>query len=323
MHTSTRLRTADFQYRTLEAGKTLRRISRRSSRLSPPGPGWRCSPGVAEGILYTGYTLLALTTPSTMLTGGGTDFSTIRSTSLCWATLRRLPTRIVDETWAIWRLAGFQLDPGSEYGDGMLEKAFALQINRLFWPKDSYPRQGPVSASYMRRDDAFRLKAVHFYQASTMEIRAAHIENVMQYSRTSADGQGEPQPDGNTGAGAIRMCSDSPGGSEYFLAMMNPCFVRRNGINCGRGAQFRSVSLALMDSSVLMLLFVSLPKSLRLLGRIGWTGRRSIAESNCFYYGTPFYRSSLVKNGTSHGQKQRFVENAAPALPGYGTALTS
>lgn len=42
---------------------------------------------------------------------------------------------------------------------------------------------------------------------------------------------------------------------------------------------------------------------------------------NCFYYGTPFYRSSLVKNGSSYGQKQALCRECGTSVClRYGTA---
>src|ERR1043166_8349980 len=42
---------------------------------------------------------------------------------------------------------------------------------------------------------------------------------------------------------------------------------------------------------------------------------------NCFFYGTPFYLSSLVKNGTSHGQKQALCRECGTSVSlRYGTA---
>lgn len=44
---------------------------------------------------------------------------------------------------------------------------------------------------------------------------------------------------------------------------------------------------------------------------------------NCFYYGTPFYRSSLVKNGSSHGQKQALCRECGTSVSlRYGTAYS-
>lgn len=41
----------------------------------------------------------------------------------------------------------------------------------------------------------------------------------------------------------------------------------------------------------------------------------------CFYYGTPFYHSSLVKNGSSHGQKQALCRECGTSVSlRYGTA---
>ena len=40
----------------------------------------------------------------------------------------------------------------------------------------------------------------------------------------------------------------------------------------------------------------------------------------CWYYGTPFYRSRLVKNGTSPGQKQALCRDDSMARS-YGGSI--
>lgn len=236
MHTSTKLRSADFQYRRLEASGSV------PSDFQSLFPGYHAqdrigvvSLRVEEGVLYTGYTLLALTTAfyDVLRARGTAFFDYPQHFALFDSDTVTLPARLVGETWGnldVWPDSNWLTAPGTV--PGMLRKVFDLQINRLFWPEGFLPDsvETPLPA-YMRAMMRSRLKAVYFYatEAPTMEIRAAApVEAVMQYSLSRLPDVPQQAAHRAQGAGAeshpyLQRLRQVSGGD--FLARMDACFA--------------------------------------------------------------------------------------------------
>jgi len=134
------------------------------------------SPCLADGIRYTGYALLALTTAFyDLLRARAVDFFDyphhFAFLDINHAGVRTHAGRLVLDHAAIgspW--GGLDVWPGSNWivgpgsASGMLKKVFDWQISCLFWPEDLCTGSDePRFPSYIRRLLSTQLKTVYYY----------------------------------------------------------------------------------------------------------------------------------------------------------------
>ena len=189
MHTSKALESSHFEYWRIEPGTNI------CINFSVFCPDYHeqdrvavVSPRLEDGILHTGYALLALTTAFyDVQRARSSDFFTYPQH---FAVIAADPEGVatgagpldLDETsmGAAWS----QLDvwPASNWitASGMpaemLQVVFDFQINRLFWPQDFKAKQSVgLLPDYARKILKARLKSVCYYHTSspTVEIWAA------------------------------------------------------------------------------------------------------------------------------------------------------
>jgi hypothetical protein len=184
MHTSTILRSTDFRYWSLAGEERL------SADFGTFCVGYHAldrvgvvSPCLEDGIRYTGYALLALTTAFyDRLRVRAVDFFDyphhFAFLDINHAGVRTHAGRLLLEhatlgsPWgglAVWPDSNWIGGLGS--AAGMLKKVFDWQISRLFWPEDL--RMGadePRFPFYIRRLLSTRLKTVYYYNTLTPTI---------------------------------------------------------------------------------------------------------------------------------------------------------
>jgi hypothetical protein len=199
MHTSRELSSTDFQYGCLEES-TLRQAG-----FAAFCPDYQVrdrvgivSPYLEDGILHTGYALLALTTAfyDRLRAQSDTFFDYPHHFAFLDATAAgvalhdqrlALPLEALGSPWGgldVWPDSNWILTAGDV--TGMLKKVFDWQISRLFWPNGFVSArtadQLPVHVWRLLRT---RLQTVYYYNTPhpTHEIRATQIvETIVQRS---------------------------------------------------------------------------------------------------------------------------------------------
>jgi hypothetical protein len=199
MHTSKVLKSSDFQYWRLDIDKPVKvefnAFCPNYHELDRVGV---VSPQLEDGLLYTGYALLALTTAFyDVLRSRLTDFFDypqhfafidVNREGVCTRGGRLpLDKQAMGAPWG-----GLDVWPDSNWittsGDvmGVMKKVFDFQINRLFWPQDFKPSQDEVLLpAYVRDMLRARLKAVYYYRSTSpnLEIRVSQpVEDIVQKS---------------------------------------------------------------------------------------------------------------------------------------------
>ena len=193
MHTSQALRSSHFQYRRISAG------GRAHVGFSSFCPEYHeqdrvgvVSPHLEDGILHSGYALLALTTAFYHAHKRRArdffiypqHFAIIGADQSGVATRAgRLDLKLDEDgiggAWGwldVWPPSNWLTAPAAPAA--LLTKVFEFQINRLFWPQDFVARDAPQAdllPCYARRILSTRLKSVYYYcsPAPTIEINAA------------------------------------------------------------------------------------------------------------------------------------------------------
>lgn len=180
MHTSSRLAATDFSYWRLQDGKhqpiTFSEFCVGYHELDRIGV---VSPALAGGVLYTGRTLLALTTAfydchrarSRKFFDYPQHFAFVAAASSGMESDK-------SELWAAW--GWLDVWPENKWvtveptATSMLQSVFDYQINRLFWPRELWPNGDELQLP----DYAFdmlhtRLKAVYLYgPAESLDVAA-------------------------------------------------------------------------------------------------------------------------------------------------------
>jgi hypothetical protein len=182
MHTSTRLQATDFSYWRVQAGTSV------AHTFADFCPDYHAldrvgvvSPCLEDGVLAVGAAVLALTTAFyDWLRERTTDFFDYpQHFALVGATQDGLCTRgglLPLETPKLWDGWSW-LDvwpapkwaPAPATANGFLERVFALQINRLFWPAGLQP--APDEAPLP--DYAYRMLRTHLKVVYTYETRVS------------------------------------------------------------------------------------------------------------------------------------------------------
>ena len=193
MHTSLLLRSSHFQFRRIDTGApTHVAFSAFCADYHEQDRVGVVSPHLEDGVLHTGYALLALTTAffDAQRARGGDFFVYPQHFAIIGADQGGVATRAgrldltLDDAgfggaWAwldVWPDSNWITSPGTPLA--MLRKVFAFQINRLFWPHDFVSDdEAPARLlpAYARRILESRLKSVYYYNTPTptVEISAA------------------------------------------------------------------------------------------------------------------------------------------------------
>ena len=199
MHTSRELSSTDFQYWCIEEPAS------RQTGLAVFCPDYQASdrigivsPHLEDGIIHTGYALLALTTAFYDCWRAQTDtffdyphhFAFLDVTAAGVALHdQRLPLPLQDlgSPWGgldVWPDSNWILTSGD--ATGMLKKVFDWQISRLFWPNGLVPtRTAEQLPVHVWRLLHTRLQTVYYYNTPhpTHEIRATQtVETIVQRS---------------------------------------------------------------------------------------------------------------------------------------------
>ena len=191
MHTSSALRSTHFQYRRIGTdARTHVGFSAFCADYHDQDRVAVVSPRLEDGILHTGYALLALTTAffDAQRARGGDFFVYPQHFAIIGADRSGVATGAghlelalddagIGSAWGwldVWPNSNWFTAPGTP--TAMLRKIFDLQINRLFWPQDFAAEDAhcaePLPA-YARRILERRLKSVYYYRspAPTVEIK--------------------------------------------------------------------------------------------------------------------------------------------------------
>lgn len=198
MHTSTRLAATDFYYGQRTAAGTV------SCSFADFCPNYHeldrvavVSLSLEDGVLYTGRTLLALTTAFyDSQRERRADFFdypqhfALVGTTATGVQLGSTATPNTPELWAAW--SWLDVWPSHKWisapptATGMLQRVFDYQINRLFWPYHLLPTfaEQPLP-DYAYRMLRTRLKAVYYYslatgpqmQLPTLAVRSSAVAN--------------------------------------------------------------------------------------------------------------------------------------------------
>ncbi|MDE0069152.1 MAG: hypothetical protein OXO48_05520 [Caldilineaceae bacterium] len=243
MHTSSALRSTHFQYRRI--GTDARKHVGFSAFCADYHEQDRVavvSPRLEDGILHTGYALLALTTAffDAQRARGGDFFVYPQHFAIIGADRSGVATGAgrlelalddagIGSAWGwldVWPNSNWFTAPGTP--TAMLRKVFDLQINRLFWPQDFAAEDAhcaePLPA-YARRILERRLKSVYYYRspAPTVEISAAQpAEEIVQesFNRLPAVVQDTLHRNAHVGPEPYRLV-----GVADFLHDMESCFA--------------------------------------------------------------------------------------------------
>jgi hypothetical protein len=234
MHTSTLLTSADFAYGRGEAGDDT------PADFAALFPDYHeldrvgvVSPNLEDGVLFTGASLLALTTAfyDVQRAKGGEFFNYPQHFALIGGAGDRVWTRqgLVPRTEPLLGYTYGNLDvwPDTNWivapptAAGMLQQVFALQINRLFWPESLVSDgSGPPLPDYARSLLRSRLKSVVLYGTTspTTGIRALpRAMDVLTKSRNKLPGNVPPCT-----LHDLDALHQIP--TDEFLAMMTACF---------------------------------------------------------------------------------------------------
>ena len=193
MHTSQALRSSHFQYRRIgDGGRTQVGFSSFCADYHEQDRVGVVSPRLEDGILHTGYALLALTTAfyDAQRARGRDFFIYPQHFAIIGADQSGVATGVgrldltLDEAgiggaWGwldVWPASNWLTAPSTPVA--FLTKVFEYQINRLFWPQDFVAKEAPRAGllpDYARRILKTRLKSVYYYKspAPTVEINAA------------------------------------------------------------------------------------------------------------------------------------------------------
>ena len=189
MHTSKKLESSHFEYWRIGAGKNTRvTYSAFCTDYHEQDRVAVVSPSFEDGILHTGYALLALTTAfyDVQRTRSSDFFNYPQHFALIGANPEGVTTGAgrldLDNTsigaaWSqldVWPESNWITAPGNPAE--MLRVVFDFQINRLFWPHDFLSVQTVgLLPEYIRKMLKARLKSVYYYNAlsPTIEIRAS------------------------------------------------------------------------------------------------------------------------------------------------------
>ncbi len=243
MHTSSALRSTHFQYRRIDANeRTHVGFNAFCAEYHEQDRVAVVSPHLEDGILHTGYALLALTTAffDAQRARGGDFFVYPQHFAIIGADQSGVATGAgrleltlddagVGSAWGwldVWPSSNWFTAPATP--TAMLRKLFDLQINRLFWPQDLAAQDAssaePLPA-YARRILERRLKSVYFYRspAPTLEIKPAQpAVAILQESvnRLPAAVQGALRQNAHAGPELYRQV-----GVADFLHAMESCFA--------------------------------------------------------------------------------------------------
>lgn len=243
MHTSSMLRSTHFQYRRIDANKHNHvGFNAFCAEYHEQDRVAVVSPRLEDGILHTGYALLALTTAffDAQRARGGDFFVYPQHFAIIGADQSGVATGAgrlelalddagIGSAWGwldVWPSSNWYTAPDTP--TAMLRKVFDLQINRLFWPQDFAAEDAhcvePLPA-YARRILERRLKSVYYYRspAPTVEINAA--QPAVEIVRESIN----RLPDVVQGA----LCQNAHSGPELyrqvgeadFLHNLKSCFT--------------------------------------------------------------------------------------------------
>ncbi len=199
MHTSTRLAATDFQYwrRTHEGAVQLSfaDFCPNYHELDRVGV---VSPCVEDGVLFTGRTLLALTTAfydchrarSSDFFDYPQHFAFVNALGEGVQTDSHRSAPDTAETWEAW--SWLDVWPDNKWitapstATGLLQRVFDFQINRLFWPRGLVPTAGEQALpAYTYRMLRTHLKSVYQYttgtsaqeESATIELRVSPAAN--------------------------------------------------------------------------------------------------------------------------------------------------
>ncbi len=251
MHTSSVLQSSDFHY--LHIGKEGIVAGDASSFWSDYQASDRVgvvSPRLEDGIVHTGYALLALTTIFyDGLRSSDSDFFdyphhfafigvTEDGIQTHGASLPREEAPL-EATWGnldVW--------PASQWlyarprVTDMLQRLFDFQINCVFWPRDLVPGADEARLpAYLRRMLRTRLKSVYYYNAADAD-REIHVtqpvedivqESLVRLQRTTGMMAGEVRPRQevqSVGNGRMYREAYRQVGVDEFLERMGVCFER-------------------------------------------------------------------------------------------------
>ena len=246
MHTSSRLTSSDFGYRSMAADGV------RELEFGDFAPGYHVldrvgivSPGIGDGIRHSGCAILALTTAfydglrsrqdaffdypqhfafidvneDGALSGGG-----------------RLAPAVIGDAWGnldVWPDNKWVHSPGS--AAGMLKRVFDHQINRLFWPEGfGGDGAGPHLPAYARRMLETTLKSVLYYRPTEadllIEVTTTATDLIddsiqrLSHERRS-EGHAPLETVGNRDDGFVYAEGYRRVAVEAFLDEMEGCFV--------------------------------------------------------------------------------------------------
>lgn len=210
MHTSTVLQASDFVYRRLGpetgAAADFDSLFPDYHELDRVGV---VSLTLEEAILHTGVALLALTTAfyDAQRAKGAPFFNYPQHFALLGGAGGKIQTRsgavamspeVLGPSWGnldVWPESNWHLGPPT--AEGMLRRAFDLQINRLFWPERLAPQQPEVRLpSYVPRMLRSRLKAVYYYDSAspTLGVEGGpQVAHLLQRSRRAVPGADRDQ----------------------------------------------------------------------------------------------------------------------------------
>ena len=201
MHTSTLLSAKDFQHWQPTEGQrlkvdfaTLCPDYHERDRLAV------VCPHLEDGVLHTGFALLALTTAFyDILRGRGSEFFDYPSHFAFIATTpegvsthqgpQPMEKNALGGAWGnldVWPETQWVTTPGS--ATEMLDKVFSFQINRLFWPEDFKPEAGELRLhNNVRRFLKARLKAVYYYAPAVPNVEIHASQQVEDLVRASIE----------------------------------------------------------------------------------------------------------------------------------------
>lgn len=227
MHTSQALRSSHFEYRRPDPGGRVA-FSAFCADYHEQDRVGVISPCLEDGVLHTAYALLALTTAFyDVQRASGRDFfiypqhfaiigqdpsdaaptqgrngpdGKLGIASRAGRLDLTLDEAGIGSAWAwldVW--PGGNWHTAAQTPAAMLQKAFDLHINRLFWPQDFTPKSRPEQASgngesadpplpdYARKMLRTRLKSVYYYNTSTPTIEICADQPAVEIVQFSLD----------------------------------------------------------------------------------------------------------------------------------------
>ncbi|MGQ4809239.1 hypothetical protein NKDENANG_02654 [Candidatus Entotheonellaceae bacterium PAL068K] len=251
MHTSTVLRSGDFQYWLVDDQGPSTQVDfaafcphyHEQDRIGV------VAPRLDTGVRHTGYALLALTTSFyDVLRQRTSDFfdyphhfaflDVDQAGVSMPGTRAQRDLEELGGPWSaldVWPDSNWILASGTVAG--MLKKVFDWQINRLLWPEGFMPSPGAAAfPDYMRKILRTRLKTVYYYNTAqpTIEIRVtpavaallqrslARLPQVPGATRMATGSPDTPRPQ-DANVSSVRRYRQVR--VPDFLTAMQPCFV--------------------------------------------------------------------------------------------------